>query len=559
MSIRGNIIGVACDAGEQGLVREFFEFFKTPWEFYNPDQSYEVVISTQVHLESVKTKLLVLYSSSPSASESASGRIAPARESKGIYLDHQGKTFPVYGKVLTFESGLETLVRLQGASGAVVVESARYPVQVLRAGYDLFHEVGVLLSSGQPACNALVPTLEIHVSMLRNWILAAGICLVEIPPVRPGYEFMACLTHDVDFIRIRDHKFDHTALGFTYRASVGSISDWIRGRISTSRCLKNLKALLSLPAVYLGLCEDFWFQDFERFLELESDLKATYFFIPFKNRPGGKLRQRHPQRRAAAYDLTKEQPLLRKLLHAGNEVALHGIDAWHSVEKGRDERRRIEAASGNASPGVRMHWLCFDAWSARTLEESGFQYDSTIGYNDSVGYRAGTVQAFRAHGTRGLFELPLHLQDTALFYTGHMALTEKVAWTLCQVLLNNAAKYGGVLTVLWHIRSLAPERLWGDFYSRLLNELKKRRVWFGTASQVVHWFRKRRTLSFQHVEVTKEGLRLVMQSDSSESEDTDFTMRIYLPGADGKFIDVGWTGEPVVDVSLADAEAICVS
>ena len=118
------MIGVLANPSEERALREFFELFKTPWEFYNPDQSYEVVISTRVPLESVKTKLLVVYSSSPSASESASRPIAPSHKGKGIYLEHQGKTFAVYGKVLTFESGLETLVRLHGASGAVVVESA---------------------------------------------------------------------------------------------------------------------------------------------------------------------------------------------------------------------------------------------------------------------------------------------------------------------------------------------------------------------------------------------------------------------------------------------------
>ena len=29
------------------------------------------------------------------------------------------------------------------------------------------------------------------------------------------------------------------------------------------------------------------------------------------------------------------------------------------------------------------------------LDEAGFEYDSTVGYNDAVGYRAGTSQVFR--------------------------------------------------------------------------------------------------------------------------------------------------------------------
>ena len=43
-------------------------------------------------------------------------------------------------------------------------------------------------------------------------------------------------------------------------------------------------------------------------------------------------------------------------------------------------------------------------------------YDSTIGYNETVGYRAGTTQPYRPLAASRLLELPLHVMDTALFY-----------------------------------------------------------------------------------------------------------------------------------------------
>jgi hypothetical protein len=138
-----------------------------------------------------------------------------------------------------------------------------------------------------------------------------------------------------------------------------------------------------------------------------------------------------------------------------------------------------------------MHWLCFDPASPRLLEEAGFQYDSTFGYNDAVGYRAGTAQAFRPPGVTNLLELPLHIQDTALLSNSR----KTDAWRVCDAILRNASKHGGVLTLLWHTRSLAPERQWGGFYQRLLERLKGR-VWYGSAGEVVEWFRKRRAFSF---------------------------------------------------------------
>src|SRR5207244_1172385 len=109
-------------------------------------------------------------------------------------------------------------------------------------------------------------------------------------------------------------------------------------------------------------------------------------------------------------------------------------------------------------------WLCFDSSSPRVVDEAGFRYDSSFGYNETIGYRAGTGQVFRPLGTRTLLELPLHIQDTALFYEGNAGLNESQAWMLCEPLVRNAAANGGVLTLLWHTRSLAPERQWGDFY-----------------------------------------------------------------------------------------------
>ncbi len=38
------MIGVIADPSEHDVVREFFELFKTPWEFYRRDRHYEVML-----------------------------------------------------------------------------------------------------------------------------------------------------------------------------------------------------------------------------------------------------------------------------------------------------------------------------------------------------------------------------------------------------------------------------------------------------------------------------------------------------------------------------------
>ena len=71
------------------------------------------------------------------------------------------------------------------------------------------------------------------------------------------------------------------------------------------------------------------------------------------------------------------------------EIAVHGIDAWRDAEAGRLEMERISTVVGEALSGVRMHWLYRDESAFSKLEQAGYSYDSTGGYNDAVGYRMG--------------------------------------------------------------------------------------------------------------------------------------------------------------------------
>src|SRR6202012_3833622 len=111
-----------------------------------------------------------------------------------------------------------------------------------------------------------------------------------------------------------------------------------------------------------------------------------------------------------------------------------------------------------------------------------------------VGFRAGTTQPFCPLGAKSLLELPLNIQDSAMFYSDRMKLSEKDALNICKDVIRSASASGGSLTVNWHTRSLSPERLWGDFYSELLSEIQKYSVWFGKARDIVSWFRKRSAL-----------------------------------------------------------------
>src|SRR4029450_8353561 len=246
-----------------------------------------------------------------------------------------------------------------------------------------------------------------------------------------------------------------------------SVIDLCRGKRSLRQVVTNWEAAFSLPLVFAGILKDFWNQ-LDWYLDLEKDLASTFFVIPTKGEAGvdssGKIRAK----RASRYALWDVADDLTKLLSANREIAVHGIDSWRDGAKGRDECKQVQKITGTAEIGVRMHWLYFDSHSPATLENAGYSYDSTVGYNETIGYRAGTTQVFKHAEVDHLLELPMHIMDTALFYPSYMDLSDEKAGNAMLTLIENATRLGGVLTINWHDRSLGPERLWGDVYVTLL-------------------------------------------------------------------------------------------
>ena len=207
--------------------------------------------------------------------------------------------------------------------------------------------------------------------------------------------------------------------------------------------------------------------------------------------------------------------------------------------------------------GIRMHWLLRDGNTYSVLENAGYTYDSTAGYNETPGYRCGTTQTFRPLDTRKLLELPLHIQDGALFYSKRLGLSEPEAWKQCETFIANAERLGGVLTVLWHDRSPGPERFWGDFYVKLVQKLKSLEVWFGNAGQVVAWFQKRREVTFQRVKADDGTSRIKLCCNGRQFV-PPLRVRIHSAGSTtatgnradggiGKLVELAWDGSSDIE------------
>jgi hypothetical protein len=529
------MLGVIADPGEQREVQEFFELFKTPWEFYRADRQYDVILCAGDRPVGATAKVVLCYAGSKLQADHEQ-RIRTARQGEhSSILSWQGNRIPIYGDTITFQGRGKVLLTQEGSSECAAYLDESPDGVVARIGYDLFGEIRALLTAGQPTANALLPAVELHIAFLRDLITGCGVQLVEIPPVPQGYQFLACLTHDVDHPSLRQHKLDHTIAGFLLRASVGSLIEAFLGRISIRDAARNWLAIVQLPLVYMGLAKDFWHDFDDRYLKLEKDLPSTFFLIPRKNYAGKRVAGRAPALRAARYEAKELADTISRLRAAGREIGLHGIDAWLDSSAGREELQEIRGLTGAAEIGVRMHWLYFNEQSPLALEKAEATYDSTIGYNETVGYRAGTTQVYKPLGARRLLELPMHAMDTALFYLSYLGLSPRKASTRLRQLTDNVVQFGGCFTVNWHDRSLAPERLWGGCYGELIQDMKSRGAWFCTAAQAVAWFRKRRAAKFEFDTSGTPTVRTAVNAQHSENLPA-LRLRTYKqgsPNADG--------------------------
>ena len=502
------MIGVVAKAEHLEAAAEFFELFKTPWEVAVPGRKYRVLLSTDDAADEYDADLVLAYGTALQPSDDQA-RVSLETVDGSQLVEWEGTTFPLYTGAAVFQGNSNAgIVKVQGRdldyrhqprdpADPPITENESQRRTTWRIGYNLFSEVRWLLTHGQPAAFALTPTLELHIALLRRLLLESGVSFVEIPP-RPGkHDFVCCLTHDVDFFGIRRHKWDRTLAGFVYRGTIGTLFGLMRGRRTLAEAMRNFLAVLSLPFVFAGLGRDFW-QPFEDYAAADGNRGSTFFLAPFKKLPGVAPDGTTDRVRGVPYavsDITQEVAGARS---PRTEFALHGIDAWRDVESGRAEIAQLTTVTSSRAVGVRMHWLYFSSESTELLEAAGFDYDSTCGYNDAVGFKAGTSQVFRPLGRSRLMELPLSIMDSAMFYPGRMEMTRKAALRMCRGIADEARRFGGTVVINWHDRSLAPERQWNRGYRDLLTEIETGgRAWFATGAEAVEWFRWRRSIRFR--------------------------------------------------------------
>jgi hypothetical protein len=385
----------------------------------------------------------------------------------------------VHRAVVSLPDGLEGQVRwLAGelcAAAGLRIEAAA-PALPIDPAWDLPAAAALLAREEELAgpvdehgrYQASASVLAAHAAPLDELVLAIGEAAGATPA--PGYpgeaRFAVALTHDID-----------TPWRWTRRGVVGAAARLKRALAGRDLSTARLEAtgLALAPLHQLFRTDPNWSHRRFAAAEQRHGFSSTCFVLAAHRDPhDGAAPEAYAARRARLVD---------QIGRLGLEVGLHASYTCLADERLlAEERAELARLVGGPIAGNRHHYLRLP-WhdGIRALDRLGFAYDSTLGYAERPGPRAGLSFPFRpwdvAAGARlRILELPLVLMDATLAEERYLGLAPEAAWPEIERVLDHLHDVRGCASILWHNDRFdrVYGRGWDQLYSRLLEGIAQR-------------------------------------------------------------------------------------
>ena len=324
---------------------------------------------------------------------------------------------------------------------------------------------------GRYRLDARVPYAAVAMRLLNVALYRAlGQPPPSAPSPAPPTRHFIIPTHDVDYLPLG-------TLGRTYRLAKNAVISWLAAK----RPALGLRQAGMALRVALGGSDPLDQINYLVAGESGRSIGASYYFL---------LQRQH--RRDANYSLGDPGvvDLLRSLQARGMEVGVHGT--YRSSEKldGLAHEFTLLRKAGMDPLGGRQHWLRFTLPELiRGLERAGALYDTSLGWADRIGFRAGACFAFPLYNfdqerPSSVLEIPLVMMDVAIRDQG---LNEEDWYGAAAQLLEASRRYGwGGISLLWHPTAfgggwLAREA--GDVFWRLSDQrAEHNETWLSAAA-----------------------------------------------------------------------------
>lgn len=243
--------------------------------------------------------------------------------------------------------------------------------------------------------------------------------------------------------------------------------------INSVKSLSNLNCIESLFKLKDGVGftlkkNNYWFFDKWQEIEDEAGVKSVFYFFVKTD-----IRRKKDRIKSwllnPSYDIKRDKRLMKKirdLVKKGWEIGLHGsINSYKEPELLKKELMLLEDIAESRITRVRQHWLKYqEQVTTRIHQEIGFKKDSTLGFNDEIGFRAGVASVYNPYDHRnqkefGITEVPLVVMDFSLYdYSNqtYVASLEK-NYSLKYLLRNINVLDSFYFSVDWHQRTLAKD------------------------------------------------------------------------------------------------------
>jgi len=284
--------------------------------------------------------------------------------------------------------------------------------------------------------------------IVDEWLIILGQVMHKVWPrlALKEHQYKVRISHDVD------------------SPSRYAFKSWSTiARLMAGHLLKrhDLIAFLKAPYVKLAtrsaLHPNDEFNTFDWLMDVAeaNHLQVAFYFICGRSNP------------AMDGDYELEHPVIRKLMRKvherGHEVGLHpSYNTFRKPELLVQEAKRLlrvceEEGIVQTEWGGRMHYLRWE--QPITLNgwvDAGFDYDSTMGYADHVGFRCGTCYSFPAFDALAQRVIPLRLQplivmEQTLLSVRYMGgANGKIALDKVCRLINSCQSVKGCFSLLWH-------------------------------------------------------------------------------------------------------------
>lgn len=266
-------------------------------------------------------------------------------------------------------------------------------------------------------------------------------------------------SHDVDYIR----KTLQLRLKQTVFNGFNTFKSIFKPVLFSKQIRKTISFFISNPSYW---CFDYWKE-----LEKKVNVRSLFYVYAKTGKKNLKSWLLDP-----SYDIAtnvKLQKKLQQLIHEGFEVGLHG--SFYSAtdqEKLSKEKTTLENAIRTDVQKVRQHWLSYEESTTPYIHNNLFRYDSTVGWNDRIGYRSGIAGRYRPydHNKQQPFDYmvtPQVIMDANIYDYG--ADHSKALSIKGIELLEDLRQFKSAhISISWHQRVCNNDYRWHGLYEKIL-------------------------------------------------------------------------------------------